>query len=357
MSLLREFLFGNWRNKGVALFFAVTIWYVSFQSEKEECERVVRISLVPTDKSYIITKALIDRGPEETERRFAGELTLRFTGPRKQISRVRDTIFNFPPLSIPLESTSYKFRPTDFGFPRDGVDISSFEPRALLIAQEPRDAVTIDNVAEKINVTDYMEGYEVVQKEVIPSSLKLTVTGPRSFVARVGVSINVSMGPWRDRFQGEANVTLSLPADVTDESLLQTLRTDPVRVPVIVVVRAGQEAYPVDAIRVGFLLPPGKIPVKILLDDVEGGTIPVEFSGRKDEIGRLREFLRAQPAFALAVRVPAFDRQQGGQFTFAEDSLELHDFPGITIRQHESRRKDKKTGWSYTVVPVKEPEP
>jgi hypothetical protein len=356
MNQLRELFLGNWRNKGVALFFAVTIWYVAFQSEKEECERVWRVNLVSTDENYIITKALVDRGLGSAEKLFSGEVSLTFSGPRKQIARVRDMVPKTLPLSIPLETTSYKFRPEDFSYPSEGVDIQSFEPQALLITQEPRQTVTIPNLAEKINVTDYMEGYEIVQKEVIPSSQKLTLTGPKSIVSRVGVSLNVSMGPWRERFQDEVIVTLSLPADVTDEGLLRTIRADPARVPVLVVVRAGQEAYPVDAIRVGFLLPPVSIPVKIVLDDVVGDTIPVEFFGRKDEINRLREFRLAQPGFALCVRVPAFDRLLGGQFTFAEDSLELFGFPGITIRQHESRRKDKKTGWSYTIVPVKEPE-
>jgi hypothetical protein len=58
---------------------------------------------------------------------------------------------------------------------------------------------------------------------------------------------------------------------------------------------------------------------------------------------------------SLGVRVPStFDREQGGQFTFTEDSLELYGFPGVQIRQHENRRREKKTAWSYTILPVKE---
>jgi hypothetical protein len=85
-----------------------------------------------------------------------------------------------------------------------------------------------------------------------------------------------------------------------------------------------------------------------------GDTIPVEFYGRKDEIARRRERLREEPGFSLGVRVPSFDREKEAQFTFTEDALELHGFPGVQIRQHESRRKDKKTAWSYSVVPLKE---
>ena len=85
-----------------------------------------------------------------------------------------------------------------------------------------------------------------------------------------------------------------------------------------------------------------------------GDTIPVEFYGRKDEIVRLKERLRDQPSFSLTIRVPPFDREVGGQFTFTEDTLELYGFTGIQIRQHESRRKEKKTAWSYSIVVVKE---
>ena len=146
------------------------------------------------------------------------------------------------------------------------------------------------------------------------------------------------------------------PSDILPDLVKRTVKLRPSQVHVTVTLRASTDVFPVEAARVTFRLPPVKIPVKILLDDVVGDTIPVEFYGRKDEISRLRDKLREQPNFSLGVRVPPFDRELGAQFTFTEDSLELNGFSGVQIRQHESRRKDKKTAWSYTIVPVKEGE-
>ena len=64
---LRAVFFGNWRNKGVALFFAVIIWYVAYQSEKKEYRPLVRAVISSADPGYVVKQIIVDEtyGPIE----------------------------------------------------------------------------------------------------------------------------------------------------------------------------------------------------------------------------------------------------------------------------------------------------
>jgi hypothetical protein len=212
--------------------------------------------------------------------------------------------------------------------------------------------VSVKNLGEKLSVTNFRENYEITAKEVTPDVVE--VTGPASVVDAIGVRLAVSMDYVHERFDGKVDVQLVVPEEAPAALLERTVSVRPTQVHVTVALRASTETLAADGVRVTFRIPPGTVPVKIVLDEVIGDTIPVEFHGRKDEVARLRERLRVDPGFSLGVRVPAFDRELGGQFTFTEDALELHGFPGVQIRQHESRKQEKKTAWSYTIVPVKE---
>jgi hypothetical protein len=359
MSWLRDMFVGNWRNKGVALFFSITIWYVAYQSERQSHSAFVRVDLLPAESGQgrIITSAqgIDPRTGEHAE--FDGRVKMSFSGPRKQIIKLREEALGPYQLQLPKEKEVHELRQEDFGFPRDGVEIVQFVPESLRVVQEDSATVTVQNLADKVQVSrggSLREGFEIAAKEVTPASLLLT--GPKSLLGSIGVSLNVNLDFDRDRFDGRVDVTLTHPPEIAPELVRRTVRAKPSEVRVSVALRDSTDVFPVEAVRISFRLPPVRIPVKILIDDLVGDTIPLEFFGRKEEIARLRERLREQPGFAVGVRVPTFDREQGGQFTFTEDSLELYGFPGVQIRQHESRRKEKKTAWSYTVVPVKEPE-
>lgn len=353
---VREVLIGNWRNKGVALFFAVLIWYAAYQSEKKTYSPLVRVDIASTDPGYIVKQVSVDsKGPGgRGVAAYDGNVLLEFSGPRKEIEKLKENPIPPSRIAVPPERASYTFRQEDFGFPRQGVEIVRFDPSSIVVAQEEKDTVTISNLSEKILVTNYPPGYEVTQREVVPSGLELRVTGPKSIVSRVGVTIAISMGFLRDRYEGPADVTVTYPPDLPESVGRKLVTVEPPQVRVLVAVRAGVEVWSVDAVRVTFRVPPLAVATQIVLDDVPGDTIPVEFHGRKDDIARLREAMRQQPGFSVCVPVPSFDREQGGQFTFTEDSLELYGFPGIQIRQHESRRKEKKTAWSYKVIPQKQ---
>jgi hypothetical protein len=354
MGMLREILFGNWRNKGVALFFAVTIWFVAYQSEKQEYGAIVRIDIKPAEPDAAIITGIKRVDPQTgAAADFDGRVRFLFSGPRKQIDKIRED----PPVAFPIKVAQDRavhiFSQADFGFPREGVEILQFVPESVQVSQEPAVRVTVKNLAERLTVRNFREGYEIASREVRDD---VEITGPASIVQRIGVAASVSMDYALERFEGKVDVQLTYPEDVPADLVRRTVTVKPSQVLAVVVLRTSTDALPVDGIRVTFRIPPLRTPVKIVLDDVVGDRIPVEMYGRKDEVERLRERLRVDPGFSLGVRVPPFDEDDGGQFTFTEDSLELHGYPGVQIRQHESRRKEKKVGWSYSVVPLKEGE-
>ncbi|MBI4604283.1 MAG: hypothetical protein HY721_20175 [Planctomycetes bacterium] len=356
MRWLHELILGNWRNKGVALFFAVTIWYAAYQSEKQSFSDTFRVDVRPAARgqNMVITgvQTLDSRTGDRVE--FDGRARMSFSGPRKQIDKLRDEKPVGFLLQVPREKEVVVLRQEDFGFPKEGVEIVQFSPESLRVNQEEAVTQTVKNLVERLQVSNVKDGFEVASKDVSPASVQ--VTGPKSVVDRIVVSLHVPMDRERERFDGKVDVTLACPDEASADLVKRTVMVKPTEVRVVVALQASTDVLPVDAVKLTFRVPPLKAPVKLVLDDIVGDTIPVEFHGRKDEIGRLRDRLRDQPGFSLGVRVPSFDWEQGGQFTFTEDALELHGFPGVQIRQHESRRKDKKTAWSYTVVPVKEAE-
>ena len=354
IGMLREILFGNWRNKGVALFFAATIWFVAYQSEKQEHGAIVRIDIKPAEPDSTIITGVKRVDPQTgASVEFDGRVRFVFSGPRKQIDKLRED----PPVAFPIQVARdravHVFSQSDFGFPREGVEILQFAPESVQVSQEPAVTVTIKNMAERLNVRKFREGYEIASKEVKDT---VEVTGPGSIIDRIGVAANVSMDYALERFEGKVDVQLTYPEDVPADLVRRTVSAKPAQVFAIVVFRASTESLAVDGIRVTFRIPPTRIPLKIILDDVVGDRIPIEAYGKKDEVERLKERLRVDPGFSLGVRVPPFDEDQGAQFTFTEDSLELYGYPGVQIRQHESRRKEKKVGWSYSIIPMKEGE-
>jgi len=350
---VRDLLFGNWRNKGIALFFAVTIWFVAFQSEKQEYGPLIRVDIKSSDpETTLITSVKRTDVQTQSLMDFDGRVRFLFSGPRKQIDKLRQDPPSHFTLQVSREKSVHTFRESDFGFPRDGVEVLQFFPESIQIVQEEAATMTFKNMAEKVLVTDYKEGFEVATREVEQA---VVITAPASIIDRLGVVARVSMEHILERFEGKVDVEV-VPEheDIPPELLRRSVRVTPPQVNVTIVLRATMEVLPVEAMRVTFRVPPVQVPIRILLDDGAAETIPVELHGRKDEIARLKDRLRTDPGFSLGVRVPTFDRKEGGQFTFTEDSLELPGFPGVQIRQHESRKNERKVAWSYTVIPVKE---
>jgi len=357
MMSVKDLFLGNWKNKGVALFFAVTIWLAAYRSEKQEYSHDFRIDVRPAQAGtspHVITSMKKKSPQGEGLVDFDGRVRMAFSGPRKQVGKLRDEPPAFAPLEIPFDREVHQFSQADFGFPRDGVEITQFIPESITVSQEESVTRKFDNLSESLAVTGLREGYEVASKQVLQGTVQ--VTGPKSVVAGIRLSLLATVEAERESFKGRIEVIPTFPDGISPELVRRTVQVTPTEVDVEVTLRAATETFAVEAMRITFRVPPAKVPFKIVVDDLLNDTIPVEFHGRKDEIARLRERLREQPGLSLGVRVPAFDREQGGQFTFTEDSLELYGFPGVQIRQHELRRREKKAGWSYSVTPVKEAE-
>ena len=103
------------------------------------------------------------------------------------------------------------------------------------------------------------------------------------------------------------------------------------------------------AVRLSFQVPLVNQPFKIELHDVVGDTIPLRFIGPGSEIQLLKNKFRDEPTFSLSVVVPNFDPQKGGTFTFSEGDLQLPGFREIRLEQHEDRRRERKSAWSYDI--------
>ncbi len=354
MRAMTEFIVGNWRNKVVALFFAVLIWMAAYRSEKQEYSHVFRVELKPIQPNMLVTAVRHRSQQSDGMVDFDGRVRLVFSGPRKQIDKIRDVPPALPAVELAPDRDTHQLTQTELGFPREGVEIVQILPDTLRVIQEESVTLKLESLSERLTISGIPDGFEVASREVKPNAVQ--VTGPKSIVGSLGVRLSAAMELDREVFKDRVDIELTYPEGLSIEVARRTVRVSPTEADVTVTLRAIADVLPVDAMRISFRVPPLKTPIKIVVDDIVGETIPVEFYGRKPEIARLRERLGDALGYSLGVRVPPFDREEGGQFTFTEDELELHGFPGVQIRQHESRRREKKAGWSYSVVPVKETE-
>src|SRR2546426_1552021 len=85
---IRKLIFGNWRNKGVALFFAATIWFVAYQSETQSDAIPVRVVLIPRPEGKVIIRQECQDAQGQLIP-FNRSVVLSVTGPRKQIEKLR----------------------------------------------------------------------------------------------------------------------------------------------------------------------------------------------------------------------------------------------------------------------------
>jgi hypothetical protein len=286
---------------------------------------------------------------------FDFNVRMEFSGPRKQIDKLQFDAPLLPPIVVPRDREIHTFTQADFNFPREGVEITKFVPESVHIVQDDSVRVRIENLSEKIVLEDVKDGFEVATKEASPNAVQ--ITGPKSLVSGLGVTIPIRFDYEQDSFKGRVEIVPTFPEGVSPELVKRTVELSVTEVDVTVVLRAAIDVLPVDAVRVSFRVPPVKSPIKILLDDVVGETIPVEFYGRKE-----RNRALARPPAGAAEFSPwacACRRLTGswGAISLSPRTASSSTaFPGIQMRQHESRRKEKKAGWSYTIVPVKDAE-
>ena len=357
MNWIRGLLFDNWRNKGVALFFAFTIWVVAFQSEEMTHFATLKVAFTPQDaERFTITEALwTAREGSKGDAPFDGEVGLNFSGSRKQIEKLKEDLergsFAVRSLVVPTEpKVFYQFQSSDFGIDRHGVTITTISPESVYLIQEERGTRVVGDLAQFLVLTGKREGYDVETRSVEPAEVRLS--GPASVLERVTVSLSFDM---TGRIEANGVVKLALSAlDPADQEIVaKHVSAEPSEVEVTASQTQQTLEFEPDRVRILFTIPPTGFGVSIVPEEFVGGdSIPVKFSGPRDEIERLRDSHKTDPSFALSVRVPQLRREEESTFVFTEASLQLDGYPGVQIGAHKSRVDENKGLWTYRVVPV-----
>jgi len=366
MSSLGKILFRNWRNKIVALFFAVSIWFVAFQSEKRTYPSTVTMKLEPLrpDETVIVSTTAEDEfGGEEP---FKGEIELTFSGPRKEIDFLRERLKRNYAKEIEPEQERYHFTEEDFNFPAKGVSIIKIQPPSVKIQQEPVEEVLVQDLKDKVELVPSEPNYRVIIEVVKPETQSIRLRVPRSLNNEI-LSVRVKV-PWpygKERIEHLYGLNVvSSNSDLhqrtvriwDDETLRWVSPANASKVHVIVEIKEKDDTFEHE-VKLTFQVPQMETPFTVSLNDVPGDTIPVKFRGPSKQIALLRHTLREQPGLSLVVplRRP-FDPETGGESTFTEDSLILPErgFPDVRFEQHESRKQALKTAWSYTITVLPE---
>ena len=347
---VRELCFGNWRNKGVALFFAITIWVVAFQAEMQSDTVNLRIQITPaSDKHLVIREETLDERGELSP--FDGKVAATVTGPRRQIEKLKSDEALLD-VTIPLspEPGSLQRRLTIdaalLGFDLPGLTVLSLAPSGL--------QVMFDDIAEREVAVEPVyqglpAGMEAEPPKLEPSQVKLR--GPARFLAPIKVTAVVWMRMTDPESDLEEIVPLTLRfPDTMDkklvESRVQILGASQVRIRVRV--RYQSDSFSTEGVRVRFLIPSEKFPYRVQFAE---GTIAVKFQGPVHEVRRLRDRVRS-PNFSLGVPVIPLDSEGEQIIPFTEDSLLLYGFSDrVQILQHPERQAQGKGAWTYSLLP------
>ncbi len=361
-SWLGETLFGNWRNKGVALFFAITIWYVAYQSEFKSKPFTIPVRLVCDQANRMIMRQTVPSTQSGVGKPFDGVVIVHINGSRKQIDDFQKGVESIETrLEISVDSGSftgpvtepiqYRFTENDLSFQGFSlITVERFSPEAVRVEFDLRD--------ERSFKVDAMysapQGWETEFERVEPPSVMLS--GPRSILEKVDVvavvNLEVNVGYQKD-FKERVALKI-VPEEVDGLYVRDIVRFTSERfVDVAIRLRFKQERLAVDGLRVRFLVPPLKFPLRI---DFEERTIPIEFRGPESDIARLAKAVE-DPAFFVAVPVQdtSIDPMKETAATFTEDQLLLPGFSNdVQKHQHAERKRQGLGAWTYTVVPLRD---
>lgn len=342
MKWIRNLFFANWRNKAIALFFALSIWFVAYQSETKEYSAPIRVKFRPADAATTVIMSVAVEDDQNKTVPFDDEVRVSFTGQRKQVDRLRDNLKREQELLVPAGVTRYEFTSEDFGYPRDGVSIASVDPSAVRIEKEPLAKKAIDLKAT-VELQNPPPSYQLDERKVSVKPESVSLRGPQSLVDQVVVSVPLRYEGYGESVEGAYSLEVRAKS-LKDKELVDRLVKiqDPdgnwveLDTPTYVQVRAPLKVMDASLeakVRFMFRVKPTENYLRFTVDNLPGDTIPVTFSGPKDEIERLRARIQ-EPRFALIVRPPAnFNTQEGGTFPLTEDDLELIGFPGVSIAQ------------------------
>lgn len=352
----REMFLGNWRNKGVALFFAVTIWYVAFQSETQSETLAVRLVLAPRSPQQVIIRQDF-QDPQGRQLPFNGTVVLSVNGPRKQVQKLRQGAA--PETRFPVEAGPDGDSMTKrvvlsgaaFAFVPAGVRITGISPDTLFVTF---DAAEDAEFEVKAVYQRLPEGMETESPKIEPATAFLH--GPESVLDQIRVIAEVWLGA-ADRFDERVPLILRYP-ETLDKALVdgtvwfvdrEKKRISDPEVRVTLRLRHQSETLLADSVPIRFLVPATRFPFRIQFEEE---SIAVKFQGPVQEIRRLEAAVKT-PDFALAVRVPAMGGDGAQTIPFTEDRLLLPGFSErVQILQHPSRQAQGKGAWTYSLVPT-----
>ncbi|MBI4583939.1 MAG: hypothetical protein HY717_07945 [Planctomycetes bacterium] len=351
LSQVKEVLLGNWRNKGVALFFAGTIWYVAYQSELRTEDIHVNVDLAPQQENKVIISRESARGDGQPVK-FTGDMVLKVQGTRKQIESLpkaplaRILVKIDAGSGIGSQRKRYFFSTKDFSLPDPHlVGILSFSPEYV--------EVVFDDQAELeskvVTAIPVPSGFEKEMEVVEPAAVK--AAGPRSILEKIQWVAEVgNFDASSRRFEGEVPLSPRFPESIDESVVRSTVKLPVDKVKLTFQLRYKLDAVADEAVRVRFIVPPVKYPFQVKFEE---NTVPIVFKGPEREIQLLKEKIK-EPDFFLGVKVPEAElsAKQEHTFTFTEDQLILFGFSReIQKLQHEKRKG--LVAWSYTIVPVR----
>ncbi len=350
---LREFFFGNWRNKGVALFFAVTIWFVAFRSEMQSDSTTATLTIVAKEKDQVIIRQnYFDRHGNAVP--FDRQVQLEVSGPRRQIDKLK-SLTTPKAVQLPVEVGAQKsVRPQTVVLPKEAF---TFLPPGVSLTRVLPEKITliVDSIEEKEFPVEMIfqripEGMEADAPKADPATVKLQ--GPASVLPQIHVVAEVSVSVVMDRIEETVQLQLRHPETV-DRAFLEPVKfAGPSRTRVSARFHYKSDAFDADRIAVRFLVPSARFPYRVRFEE-EG--IAVRFQGPLAEIRSLREKVRSSDFF-LGILVP----QQAGEaeqtVSFTEDGLLLYGFSErVQILQHPSRQAQGRGAWTYNLVPIAAP--
>ncbi len=363
-SWLGETLFGNWRNKGVALFFAITIWYVAYQSEFKSRPFTIPVRLVCDQANRMIVRQTIPASQSGRGKPFNNVVNVHINGSRKQIDDFQKGVESIEgrleisvdagsftgPITGPI-TDQYRFTEKDLSFQGFSlITVERFSPEVVEVQFDLRD----ERLFKVDAIYSPPHGWEVEFERVEPPSVILS--GPRSILEKVEVvaevNVEVNVGHQTD-FKERVSLKI-LPEEIEGLKVRDIVRFTRERfVEVVVRLQSRQDRLEVDGLRVRFLVPPLKFPLRI---DFEERTIPIEFRGPERDLRRLAKAVK-DPDFFVAVPVQetSIDPMKETAATFTEDQLLLPGFSNdVQKHQHPERKKQGLGAWTYTVIPVRE---
>ncbi len=366
INWLSRFFFANWRTKGVALFFAISIWFLAYQSETRKFSTTFTVRFVPRspELAAIVGLRFSEEESDDDANAIQGaeaKIDVVLVGPRKQIdgrSKAGEAVFVIP---VERDQNVQVLEQSDFQYPDGGVTISEIRPKTIYITQADVQERVITELETKIDVMHYDSGKEVVREILEPKTGELRIRGPESEIRKVSVEFSVSMN-YRDR---PVETEVEPRIEPEDELLLAALEiwdfnreswvpaTRPPKVKVRVRLEETKEVFLCDAAKLVFQLPLTQVACKVTLLDTPPGTdtIPVKFEGPKTQIDDLKEAYQSAVGITLSVPPPpAFHREKSARYTFSEDNLVLEGYPDVRVQRHDRRREELRAFWSYDVT-------